>query len=203
MNIADFACEETASSDCSMLPSSPKARAIVRRWAGWARTCWHYQLMPLYWQDVGGPTLSKAFGSNRSALSAGLSASIDDVARLEVDAGIALRAYDNAQASTTGTTTGVHQSYGANSESELAVRCRSVDAELRRCAENGGKYLAGGSVPSVADAFVAPVVELALRKYVGTEVQEELGALRSWIADLKQEHPAFRENCTALAKAWG
>ena len=35
-----------------LMPSGALARAVCRRWAGWARTGWHYQLQPLYWRDV-------------------------------------------------------------------------------------------------------------------------------------------------------
>ena len=181
------------------------ARAAARKWAGWARTGWHYQLMPLFWRDVAAPSLRRRF-KDRAALEAAIAHSLgggaEGASRVSVDGLPALEAYANGE--------GEQEGYGAQAEAELLSRLRSVDAELRVAPPHGQaagrSFLAGGDAPSMADAFVAPLCAVALlyaqRNPASAKAADELVALHKWLATLRNDHSAFGSCLGRLAEAW-
>jgi glutathione S-transferase len=129
-----------------MTPGDAVARAVARKWAGWARTAWFYQLAPLRLHLLFAPTLRHVFRGDGAAL-------LDAVAAKDCldPAGARDAAAELAEAFAHPHAPGDMAPYA----SELWGRVGLVEETLAEA-----PFLAGAS-PSLADAFVLPVVVLA------------------------------------------
>lgn len=218
-NIAEYAIEEAlalagnAGSGkpwAAMMPSDPVLRATCRKWAGWARTGFHYQLHPLYWRDVAGPRLRRQFGDDEAGLRAALAASLGDggSSRVPIDCIHAIDAYAHASETPGAALRGV---YGEASEAELVERLWYVDAALAEHHADGPPadatqqaFLCGPGAPTIADAFAAPLCAVALARYhYALGGKSAPARVTAWLGALRAYSPAFDETLAALVEAWG
>jgi|MDSY01.1.fsa_nt_gb glutathione S-transferase len=153
-------------------------RAKVRRWFGWVRTAYYYQLAHIWEAVWWGPTLRECFA--------------DEVELLK-----ALLATPGREEDTVGAVEAFHH---VGSAGELLVSVKPYVEELepriayveKELAANGGRFLCGGEDASYADLFVLPIV-LLCSKYTAqaarTSVAEVLSTFpytTTWVTALQQ-----------------
>ena len=173
-NTEDFSMSDTSTR--RLLPSIPVERAIVRRWFGWCRTAWFYQIEPLYRHLV---LPSRLLAEGIDTQEEFLSRVVCQGGVLPEDASAYLEAAfgDHGLARRDDNMSPYIQ--------ELSVRIDTVEAELSLA--SGGKQgtsLLGHSHYSYADYFVLAIVMLA-EVYQGSVVVPSLHPFTySWKASL-------------------
>eukprot|EP00450_Noctiluca_scintillans_P013382 CAMPEP_0194486258 /NCGR_PEP_ID=MMETSP0253-20130528/6979_1 /TAXON_ID=2966 /ORGANISM="Noctiluca scintillans" /LENGTH=661 /DNA_ID=CAMNT_0039326329 /DNA_START=35 /DNA_END=2020 /DNA_ORIENTATION=+ len=202
MNICEHLVQ--ASVESGFMLEGANGRASVRKWAGWSKTAWHYQLEKLYWADVAGPYLFKRFGQDRAAFEKAVIEALGDTdgKRLRIDAVEPILAYEEAAREATLADEAkklAREEYVA----ELGIRCAYVGAHLRSCSDQGaGPFLEGAETPSIADIFVASLVAIATKRYGCTGGEEDNNnALQTWLASLWRR-PSFQKHLDFLLTAW-
>ncbi len=189
-------------------------RAKVRRWFGWVRTAYYYQLLHIWEAVWWGPTLRDCFPDESALLEA-----LPSTKGREEDAVSALEAYRHA-----GNHTGKHEktasaestSASIESESSLLASVKPYVDELRpriayvekELEENGGSFLCGGEDASYADIFVLPIVLLcakytamAVTSLSDSRMDSEACAVTS--ADVLAEFPRTKAWVFALQQRGG
>lgn len=143
--------DPSASSElsCRLLPSAPIDRAIVRRWFGWCRTAYFYQIEPLYNARI----LPKRVRENGCH-------DADAFLNLAASQGVtAEEAHVVAEKCFGG---GMGKEEDAALVSELLSRIDTVESELRTTSrEKRGRSLLGHAHFTYADYFVLAIVLLA------------------------------------------
>jgi len=204
MNIAEFLCDDvekvaadTGKSPFGMMPTGANARAHVRKWFGWCKTAWYYQVNPLFWKDVAGKQLLHKFGKDSVGLIDALKTTLGDPqgGRVHIDGTHAIHAHKHALAEVGSDPEKIKAERDPYIE-ELRGRCEYVDAHLQ---STGGLFLEGFASPSLADACVAPIIVLAVEIY--NCFSSDMVSLNRWLSHLK-EHDAFKQNLANLHAVW-
>jgi glutathione S-transferase len=153
--IANSDPSASAEASCRLLPSAPLDRAVVRRWFGWCRTAYFYQIEPLY----------NSLVLPRRMREKGI-ASVADLRTLAAELGVTeeeIKVFEEkcfplATGADATTTAGENSAY----VSELLVRIDTVEQELQATSnDNKGRSLLGHTHFTYADYFVLAVILLA------------------------------------------
>lgn len=204
MNIAEFLCDdvEKVAADSGkppfgMMPIGANARAHVRKWFGWCKTAWCYQVSHLFWKDVAGKQLLHKFGKDSVGLMEALKTTLGDPqgGRVHIDGTHAIHAHKHALAEV-GSDPEQRKAERAPYVEELRSRCEYVDAHLQ---STGGLFLEGSATPTLADACVAPIMVLAVEIY--NCFSSDMVSLNRWLSDLKK-YDAFKHNLANLHAVW-
>jgi len=153
--IANSDPSASAEVTCRLLPSSPLDRAVVRRWFGWCRTAYFYQIEPLYNSLV----LPKRMREKGIATVADLRTLAAELGVTEEESKVfEEKCFPSATGAEATAAAGENNAYVV----ELLARIDTVEQELQATSkDNKGRSLLGHTHFTYADYFVLAVILLA------------------------------------------
>ena len=171
-----------------LLPTSPNERAMVRRWFGWCRTAYFYQLEPLFWENVA----PVAFLS-RNIDAAGVRGKLTETGVQEFDQLPLLDTIKKINKGKRGECNHDEQRHLDGLRAELSMRVESLEKELAhrhversssssnssKATRTGIEYALCGESHSYADYFVLCFL-FAAEAFLGGDNGDAYPNIRRW-----------------------